>query len=77
MSNFSKFLLALFIVVFGAKSAEAIGATLETPTIKDMYFGFVMAGLLANSSVYPEDSAEELTIRAEKISSLMMRKRGK
>jgi hypothetical protein len=75
MSNLLKIAIVIILFFTATKAAEAIGATLEAPTIKDMYFGFVMAGLLANTSIYPEDAPEELVVRARKISNLMMKER--
>lgn len=59
---------------------EAIGAQLENPTIKDMYFGFAMAGLLSKYGIHrisgglPEI---ELFKESDRLSSEMMKYRGK
>lgn len=66
--------IAVVLITAGAiglqQPSNALGATLENPTIKDMFFGFVVAGQLAHSGNYDLKQADQ-------ISDQMMKQRGK
>lgn len=66
--------IVLLLALLAIAKAEAIGATLEPPTIKDMYFGFCMAGLLADRFIYTD---QQILDESERLSNLMMKRRGK
>lgn len=76
MSKFYQPLAAILIlslataVIVSVTPSNAIGAQLENPTIKDMFFGFVVAGQISHDGGY--DLRE-----ADRISDDMMRFRGK
>lgn len=66
--------LLTFFLCFMHNRAEAIGAQLEAPTIRDMYFGFVVAGMISYGQ-YPND--EYLMRRANQLADRMMIERNK
>jgi hypothetical protein len=62
----------IWLLSIQIREANAIGAQLENITIKDMYFGFVVCGQIANSKYWTLDYSQ-----ADRISTEMMSYRGK